>query len=63
VAFQFLSPKAITQPYRRNQRDIVGGVVMALNNLVGWGWGQYGEAIFFIQRAYRNAGNDLKTFK
>jgi len=36
---------------------------MALNNLVGWGWGQYGEAAFFVQGAYRNADNDLKTFK
>jgi len=37
--------------------------VKALHNLIGWNWGQYGEAVFFVQGAYRNAENGLKTFK
>jgi len=41
----------------------MGGVVKALNNLTGWNWGQFGEASFFVQGAYRNANSDLKTFK
>ena len=36
---------------------------MVLDNLVGWDWGQHGEVVFFVQGAYRNAANDLKTFK
>ena len=51
------------QPYHRNQEEIIGGVVKALYKLIGWDWGQYGEAVFFVQGAYRNAENDLKTFK
>lgn len=47
----------------RNQEDIVGGVVKALRELIGWDWGQYGEAVFFVQGAYRSAGNNLNTFK
>lgn len=50
-------------PYHRNQKDIIGGVVKALQNLVGRGWGQYGEVVFFIQGAYRSADSGLKTFK
>jgi hypothetical protein len=35
-------------PYHRNQKDIIGGVVKALQNLVGRGWGQYGKVVFFV---------------
>jgi hypothetical protein len=37
--------------------------VKALRELIGWDWGQYGEAVFFVQGAYRSAGNNLNTFK
>lgn len=47
----------------RNQEDIIGAVVKALSNLIGWDWGQYGEAAFFVQAAFRDADNDLKMFK
>jgi hypothetical protein len=57
-----LSPNVNVQ-HPRNQEDIVGGVVKVLHNLIGWDWGQYGEAAFFVQGAYRDAENDLKTFK
>jgi len=63
VNFCLSSPEVNVRPYHRNQGDIVGGVVKVLHNLIGWDWGQYGEAVFFVQGAYRNADSDLKTFK
>ena len=63
VNFYLFSPEVDVQPYHRNQGDIVGGVVMALHDIIGWDWGQYGDAVFFVQGAYRNADDDLKTFK
>jgi len=47
----------------RNQEDIVSGVVKALSSLIGWDWGQCGDAAFFVQAAFRDADNDLKMFK
>jgi hypothetical protein len=64
--FKYVDPRLILAKvnlYLRNQEDIVGGVAKALSNLIGWNWGQYGEAAFFVQGAFRNADNDLKTFK
>ena len=61
VDSRLLSAKV--NPHHRNQQDIVSGVVKALSNLIGWNWGQYGEAAFFVQGAFRNADNELKTFK
>ena len=59
-----LSSARVNLPeHYRNQENMVSGVVTALNSLIGWGWGQYGEAAFFVQAAFRNADNDLKTFK
>jgi len=55
--------QANVQPYRRNQENIVSGVVKALYDLIGWDWSQYGEAVFFVQGAYRNVDDKLKTFK
>ena len=49
--------------YHRNQENIVSGVVKALNSLIEWDWGRYGEATFFVQGAFQNADNNLKTFK
>jgi len=42
---------------------LISGVATALSSLIGSGWGQYGEAAFFVQAAFHNADNDLKTFK
>ncbi len=61
VDSRLLSAKV--NPHHRNQQDIVSGVVKALSNLIGWNRGQYGEAAFFVQGAFRNADNELKTFK
>jgi len=63
VSFHLVPPNIDVQPCHRNQEDIIGGVVKALQSLVGWGWGQYGEVVFFVQGAYRNADSGLKTFK
>lgn len=57
------SAKVNLPEHHRNQENLVSGVVTALNSLIGWGWGQYGEAAFFVQAAFRNADNNLKTFK
>jgi hypothetical protein len=53
-----------SRDHRNQQQDIVvSGVVKALRSLIRGNWGQHGEAAFFVQGAFRDANNDLKTFR
>jgi hypothetical protein len=35
----------------------------ALWNLIGYDWKQHGDVVFFVQGAYRNNENAVKTFQ
>ena len=63
VDSRLFSAKVDPASHHRNQENMVSGVVKALDSLIGWGWGQYGDAAFFVQAAFRDADNNLKTFK
>ena len=63
MSFNPLSAKFDLKSHHRNQEDIVGRVARVLNDLIGWDLGQYGEAVFFVQGAFRNAESDLKSFE
>ncbi|KAG6849564.1 hypothetical protein H0H93_007409, partial [Arthromyces matolae] len=45
-----------------NQKDLLEVVSKKLQPLVGHGWGGNGDAVFFVQAAYRNEQHKVKTF-
>jgi hypothetical protein len=48
---------------RRQQLKISDNAAAALMSLRGNDWGQHGEVVFFLQGAYRDKENAVKTFK
>jgi hypothetical protein len=49
--------------FKRNQSQVCDVATAALWGLIGNGWGQHGDVVFFLQGAYRNNENAVKTFQ
>ena len=49
--------------FARNQNKVGDAATAALWRLIGYGWGQHGDVVFFVQGAYRNNENVVKTFQ
>ena len=47
----------------RNQKKIIPILKKALTGMVGYNWGQVGDAAYFLTRAYRDENQELNTFK
>jgi hypothetical protein len=49
--------------FLRNQSKAGDAATAALWRLIGNGWGQHGDVVFFSRGAYRNNKNAVKTFQ
>ena len=49
--------------HSRNQKDLVSTTLSRLHELIGHGWGQHSNIVFFVIGAYRDENKKVITFK
>lgn len=59
----FIFPFLTSPSVSRNQQNAVALVNKALTGLVGFNWGQLGDAAFFLVGAMRTENQQIQTFK